>query len=77
MRWIILSMLSSASLSAFSASVLKAGFGTVQPTPAFRPFTAQQPQPPASNAAPQLPPQTPSTPPSGALPRGSLLDLSV
>jgi hypothetical protein len=68
-------MLFSASLSAFSASVLKAGFGTVQPAPAFRPFAAQ-PQPATPSAAPQPPPQAPS-PPSGVMPRGSLLDLSV
>ena len=75
MRWIILSMLSSASLSAFSASVLKAGFGAVQPSPVLRPFTAQ-PQSAAPNAAPQLPP--PGAPaPGGVMPRGSLLDLSV
>ncbi|MBV8870407.1 MAG: hypothetical protein JOY65_13490 [Acetobacteraceae bacterium] len=76
MRWIILSMLSSASLSAFSASVLKAGFGAVQPpSPALRPFGAQ-PQSAAPSAAPSLPPQG-ARAPGGAMPRGSLLDLSV
>ncbi len=72
MRWMILSMLSSASLSAFSASVLKAGFGTVQPSsPTLRPFSAQ-PQ----SAAPSAPPQG-APAPGGVMPRGSLLDLSV
>jgi hypothetical protein len=75
MRWMILSMLFSASLSAFSASVLKAGFGTVQSPQAPRPFNAQ-PQSAAPSAAPQLPP--PGAPaPSGIMPQGSLLDLSV
>jgi hypothetical protein len=76
MRWIILSMLSSASLSAFSASVLKAGFGAVQPpSPTLRPFGAQ-PQSAAPSAAPQLSPQG-APAPTGVMPRGSLLDLSV
>ncbi len=77
MRWMILSMLSSASLSAFSASVLKAGFGTVQPGLALRPFGfSSQSQSAAPAVAPQLPSQGASAP-TGVMPRGSLLDLSV
>ena len=74
MRWIILDMLSSASLSAFSASVMNVGLGPVQPGAPPRPFTAT-PQ----NAAPQSKqvPTLSAPPPGGPMPRGSLLDLSV
>ena len=74
MRWIILDMLSSASLSAFSASVMNAGLGPVQPGAPPRPFTTapQNAAPPAAQV-----PTLSAPPPAGTMPRGSLLDLSV
>lgn len=74
MRWIILDMLSSASLSAFSASVMNVGLGPVQPGAPLRPFTAApQNAAPSSSKVPTLG----APPPAGTMPRGSLLDLSV
>ncbi len=70
----ILEMLSSASLSAFSL----AAFGSVQSVPGFRPLGIQTPPAPALQPPPaSVPPGSPARPPGGALPRGSLLDLSV
>lgn len=74
MRWMILRMIATGSLSAFS--------GLALPGPAALP---QGPEPlrtakaaPAAASAPRLPTPTGSAPtPTRALPRGSLLDLSV
>jgi hypothetical protein len=73
MRITILRMISTGSLSAFSASIAQTRLGQVQGVRAL----GTQPQ----AASPQVPTGTPSQPPAqGAgqfLPRGSLLDLSV
>lgn len=68
-------MLSPASLSAFSASVLKVGLGPVQPAQVLRPFGRTQQG--AAPATATQPPSLPVPPPSGNVPRGSLLDISV
>jgi hypothetical protein len=67
-------MLSPASLSAFSASVLKVGLSPVQPAPVLRPF-GRPPQSAAPTTTP--PPMQAAPPPAGNAPRGSLLDISV
>jgi hypothetical protein len=77
MRMMLRVMLSSASLAAFSASVMKAGFGPVQGPLAARPLAGAQPdatpQPPVLRLAPN---QSGPLPPAQA-PRGSLLDISI
>jgi len=73
----ILHMLSTGSLSAFSASVTQAGFGQIQPARASGGPTLQT-APQSQSAAPMSPSVPVGTPSSGRiLPRGSLLDLSV
>jgi hypothetical protein len=73
MRLMMRAMLSTASLSAFSASVMKAGFSPVQASPALRPFGGQAQTAPSPSPAPSgnggVPQPTPT--------RGSLLDISV
>lgn len=80
MRFIILRMLSSASLSAFSASVQARARGDA-PVMGVTPIRAQTDTRPGS-VAPAAPGMTlaplPARPPADRiLPRGSLLDLSV
>lgn len=74
MRRIIVDMLSSSSLSAFSASVMQVGLGPVQPGAPPRPFSgmSQSAAPPVSKV-----PTLSAPPQAGTMPRGSLLDLSV
>jgi hypothetical protein len=73
----ILRMLSTGSLTAFSASVAQAGLGQIQPARAVGGQT-QQATPAPQSASPGSSSSTLGTGPSGRiLPRGSLLDLSV
>ena len=74
----ILRMLSTGSLSAFSASVAQAGLGLVQQARAAssQPLQASPATPQSSSSGSSG--MSLGTPPSGrVLPRGSLLDLSV
>jgi len=72
-------MLSTGSLSAFSASVTQAGFGQVQQARASSVQAVQSaPQPSSSGSPNGSPGMLLGAPSSGRiLPRGSLIDLSV
>ena len=74
----ILRMISTGSLSAFSASATNGAIGPVAAPPAIRQVRAQSPSPPSGLAAsPGLRNFPPAVQPGQNLPRGSLLDLSV
>lgn len=84
MRVTILRMLSTNSLSAFSASVTQAGIGRGAAAANVGPITrVRSPAGPDQPQAPSTPPRIvlpegATAPPTGrAMPRGSLLDLSV
>jgi len=74
----ILRMISTGSLSAFSAGATNGALGRIAPSAAMQQVRAQSSSPPNSLAASpggrSLPP---SVQPGQILPRGSLLDLSV
>ena len=79
MQLTILRMISNGSLSAFSASVAQNGIGSVNASAPIQRIRAQAP--PQSNGVTAAPgggrPMPPPVQPGQALPRGSLLDLSV
>ncbi len=81
MRMMMLSMISSSSLSAFSASLTQGGINPAAGTGGVTRVRAagmQPSQPQAAAPATRLPQADPGAPqPSRTLPRGSLLDLSV
>jgi hypothetical protein len=70
------SMLSPATLAAFSAGAAQSGFGPANPVHRVRSVAAQPAQP--ATPAPLTPPvRDGEATPGRTLPRGSLLDLSV
>ena len=71
MRWMILRMIATGSLAAFSAPGLSGVSGSVLPVRTIRPPAAPD------AAAPAAPPPVGQGQPARTLPRGSLLDLSV
>jgi hypothetical protein len=74
----ILRMISTGSLSAFSAGATNGAIGRVPPPEAIRQARAQSAPPPNSlSAAPGGRTTPPTVQPGQTLPRGSLLDLSV
>jgi hypothetical protein len=76
MRIMILRMISTNSLSAFSASITQSRAGQPRPVQGVRALGAD-PQPAPSQQPPRPAAGTPPAPGSNTLPRGSLLDLSV
>lgn len=77
MRFMLRAMISSNSLSAFSASVMHVGLTPVQGSTPFRPFGAGMQGGQSSSPSQILPDLSKPAPTAGSTPRGSLLDLSV
>ena len=77
MRLMILRMISTGSLSAFSASVAQSRLGQTSPIHPARALSPSR-SPPRSRQLPGLPSGSQAVPTGNrTLPRGSLLDLSV